>query len=131
MPNGALDAAAVAAVIQGFHDLHLRLYVHNRPDAPVEFVNGRVAAIGLVASTPEHEKKANGAVPSVKERRPVYFEEAGGFVDTAVYDRETLGPGSAVDGPAIVEQIDTTTVIHPGQRVSVDEFGNLLITIGG
>ena len=131
VPNGALDAAAVAAVIQGFHDLHLRLYAHNRPDAPVEFVNGRVAAIGLVASTPEHEKKANGAVPSVKERRPVYFEEADGFVDTAVYDRETLGPGSAVDGPAIVEQIDTTTVIHPGQRVSVDEFGNLLITIGG
>ena len=131
VPKGTLDATAVAVVVQGFHDLHLRLYAHNRLDAPVEFVNGRVAAIGLMAAPPLHEKTANGAVPTAKERRPVYFEEADGFIDTAVFDRETLGPGSNIDGPAIVEQIDTTTVIHPGQRVSVDGLGNLLIAIEG
>ena len=120
-----------AAVVQRFHDQHLRLYAHNRPDSPVEFVNGRVAAIGLMVAAPVYKKTANHAVPTVKERRPVYFDEADGFVDTPVYNRETLGPGSEIDGPAIVEQIDTTIVIHPGQRVSADGQGNLLIAIGG
>jgi N-methylhydantoinase A len=61
----------------------------------------------------------------------VYFEETGSFEDTPVYDRATLSPGSTFDGPAIVEQIDTTVVIHPGQAVCVDKYRNLLINTGG
>ena len=64
------------------------------------------------------------------ETRKVYFDEVGGFVDAAIYDRDTLSPGAQFEGPAVVEQIDTTTVIHPGQRVHVDELGNLMISIG-
>ncbi len=131
VPNVDLDDAAIAAIIQAFHDLHQQLYAHNHPDAPVEFVNGRIAAIGLTAAPALLERPPADAVPTIKETRPVYFEEATGFVDTAVYDRETLGPGSAIAGPAVVEQVDTTTVIHPGQTASVDGLGNLLIAIGG
>ena len=130
VPGGTLDDAAIASTIQAFHDLHLQLYAHNRPDGPVEFVNGRVAAIGLMSAPalrrcPEHETAAEPM-----ESRPVYFDEVGEYVETNVFQRSQLSPGATFTGPAIVEQIDTTTVIHPGQSVTVDGFGNLIIAVG-
>jgi N-methylhydantoinase A len=65
-----------------------------------------------------------------KETRPVYFEEASGYVDTQVFNRNDLGPGTAITGPAIIEQVDTTTVVHPGQSILVDRFRNLIISVG-
>ena len=62
-----------------------------------------------------------------KGRRPVYFAERGGFVSCPVYDRYLLATGAVVEGPAIVEELDSTTVIHPGYRALVDRFGNLLL----
>ena len=129
VPAGELDDAAVAAIVQGFHDLHQQLYAHHHPEKPVEFVSGRVAAIGLMAAPPIQSATTTGASAEPKETRKVYFDEAEGFVDTTIYDRSTLGPGAAFDGPAVVEQIDTTTVVHPGQRAYVDEVGNLMIAI--
>ena len=64
------------------------------------------------------------------EHRRVYFDETQDWVDTAIYDRGALGPGNAFTGPAVVEQMDTTTVVHPGQRVTVDTWGNLMISTG-
>lgn len=130
VPEGEIDARTIEAIVQGFHDQHKQLYAHNHPDKPVEFVSGRVAGIGLT-SVPPLKGQARQAGPATpKEHRPVYFDEAAGFVDTAVYDRDGLAAGASFEGPAIVEQFDTTTVIHPGQRAEVDEFGNLLIVIG-
>jgi len=120
VPEGDIDTQTIEAIVQGFHDRHKKLYAHNHPDKPVEFVSGRVAA--------GQARQTGAAKP--KEQRPVYFDEAGDFVDAAVYDRDELGAGVKFDGPAIVEQLDTTTVIHPGQRAEVDPFGNLLILIG-
>jgi len=60
-------------------------------------------------------------------RRPVYFAEAGGYVDTPVHDRYRLGAGAVLDGPAVVEELDSTTVVHPGYRATVDRYGNLLV----
>ena len=51
----------------------------------------------------------------------------GGWIDTPIYDRATLGPGSTFSGPAILEQADTTTVIEPGMAARVDPFGNVLV----
>ena len=130
VPEGELDEAAVAAIIQGFHDLHQQLYAHHHPEKTVEFVSGRVAAIGLMAAPSIQTAAKNGARAEPMETRKVYFDEVGGFVDAAIYDRDTLSPGAQFEGPAVVEQIDTTTVIHPGQRVHVDELGNLMISIG-
>ena len=61
-----------------------------------------------------------------KSHRPVYF---GGWHDTPVYQRNDLGPGMRFDGPAIVEQSDTTTVIEPDMTVHVDIHGNLLVKV--
>jgi N-methylhydantoinase A len=61
-------------------------------------------------------------------RRPVYFE--GGFRDTPVYWRDHLPEGFAFDGPAIVQQMDTTVLIEPGDRAEDDGHGNIIITVG-
>ena len=63
--------------------------------------------------------------------RAVYFDEAGGFVPTPIYRRERLLDGHRIAGPAVVEQMDATTVILPGQVAVVDERANLLIRTDG
>ena len=60
----------------------------------------------------------------------MFFGEADRFVDCPVFDRGDLGPGVRLAGPAVVEQMDTTTVVHPGQVIVVDGWGNLLIAVG-
>ena len=60
--------------------------------------------------------------------RQVHFDAAGGFVETPVYDRARLGAGHRFDGPAIVEEMDSTTLVLPGYGVEVDRYGNLLIS---
>ena len=130
VPDGPLDAQAVGTVTRGFHDLHQQLYAHHHPQKPVEFVNGRVAAIGLTSAPPLQRRKKRRVYVEPWEQRPVYFDEAQEFVDTAIYDRVALVSGSVLSGPAVIEQIDSTIVVHPGQRANVDEFGNLLISIG-
>ena len=62
-------------------------------------------------------------------RRPVWFEA--GWIDTPIYRREALPPGARFDGPAVLEQLDATTVIEPDDRVEIDPLGNLIVTIGG
>ncbi len=130
VPAGSLDENAAADVIWRFHELHRQLYAHHHPDKPVEFVSGRVAAIGSTSAPEPQTHAASGGGVAPKETRPVYFDETGDYVDTAVYDRESLSSGSGFEGPAIVEQTDSTTVIHPGQRARIDELGNLLVAIG-
>ncbi len=57
----------------------------------------------------------------------MFFSEAGGLVSTSIYDRYRLLSENAISGPAIVEEIDSTTVIHPGYIGTVDSYGNILI----
>lgn len=128
--EGKLDKASLDAMRSQFHALHQRLYAHNHPDRPVEFVSARITALGLTAAPAMQEMKESPNKPVPKEEQRVYFEETGSFQATPVYDRVMLTPGTKFSGPAIVEQIDTTVVIHPGQEVHVDKFGNLLISIG-
>ncbi len=62
--------------------------------------------------------------------RDVYFRRGEGFVSTPIYDRERLAPGAAFAGPAVVEQMDSNTLVPPGWACRVDEYGNLLLTRG-
>lgn len=130
LPEGPLDDAALARVRELFHALHKQLYAHNHPDKPIEFVSARLTALGLTSApemlaVPETSKPAKA-----RDSLKVFFEETDAFTDTAVYDRADLHPGASFEGPAIVEQVDTTVIIHPGQTVRVDKFGNLLIETG-
>jgi len=122
--------AAVEPLIQRFHERHRQLYTYALVDAPVEIVTLRVTAAGRVRRLtlpPLGRRRAARARPA---RRRVYFAGAG-WRDCACVDRETLGAGALVRGPAIVEQLDSTTVVAPGQRATVDRIGNLVLRVGG
>src|SRR5216684_6342112 len=88
-------------------------------------VIGRRRPISLAGLIARAGATAGAAAPG--ERRRAWFD--GGWHDTPVYRREQLGIGAELTGPAIVEQLDTTTVLEPGDRVRVDALGNLEITV--
>jgi N-methylhydantoinase A len=131
VPPGALDADALAEVVRRFHAEHQRLFAHSAPRDPVEIVSLRVAAVGPMVPPALREQPAASGDPKPAGRRQVHFEETGGFADCPIYDRAGLGPGARLAGPAVVEQMDSTTVVHPGQVLVVDGWGNLLIAVGG
>lgn len=107
-------------------------YGYNLPAGYVqmEIVNIRVVGMGDLAK-PQLPKlnKTGKAEDAYKETRKVYFEETDGFTDTKIYERERLLEGAVFDGPAIVEQPDTTTVMPPGCQTTVDAYGNMVIRI--
>lgn len=74
-------------------------------------------------------RKADG--DARKPSRKAYFPEAGGYVDCPVYDRYALAPGAVVDGPALVEERESTCVLGVGDRAQIDDFGNMVAEIGG
>ena len=131
--HAELDARALADAVRRFHGEHERAYGHGYPEQPVELVNFTVTAIGRIARPRLPRIASNGAGVSDARRgaRRVYFSDAGGFVETAIYDRARLGAGHVVAGPAVIEEVDSTTLVHAGYRATVDEFGHLLIAPRG
>ncbi|TAK49410.1 MAG: hydantoinase/oxoprolinase family protein [Xanthobacteraceae bacterium] len=97
--------------------------------APVELVNLRVVATGQIPKPSLPTKPAGGTVEkALKGHRRVWYKD-GGFVEAAIYERDRLPVGGTFDGPAIVEQPDTTSVLPPGTHCRVDEYGNLIIKV--
>ena len=92
----------------------------------MEAVSLRLTSVGRIAKPPARQLDTGGAAEP-KERRPVYFAEAGDYVDCPIYDRYALPAGASFAGPAVVEEFDSTTVVHPGFTVAVDATGNLII----
>ena len=129
MPEPEVNARTLAALIERFHDDHQRAYGHSTLGEATELVNIRLTATGRIRKPQLRKLPAGGAqqLPEPRTRRPVYFSEASAFLDCPVYLRYGLGSGARVSGPAIVEEMDSTTVISPGFGASVDEHGNLLI----
>ncbi len=148
-----LDAAALDEILAQFHQEHERSYGFKAEEEPVEFVALRLSAVGVIPK-PQLRKVTSGAdccktsgfppragemsegqrgrdgdttTNALKETRPVYFAETGGHVNCPIYDRYNLRSGDDIPGPAIIEETDSTTVIHPGYRATVDQFGNLFL----
>ncbi len=114
-----------------FFQAHEQAYGYFNPDDPIEVVNCRLNARGRLYRAAEATGHGGAtAEPHPVARRPVHFS-VDGAVDTPVYARGDLPPGFTFFGPAIVEQLDTTTPIYPGDRAHVDHAGNLLISIEG
>ena len=122
----------VDTVIELFHEAHERVYGYRSEDAAVEAVTFRLEASGSAAHVDvrRDEARASDAATAIVETRSTCFEPAEGYVDTPVYDRSRLVPGAVLRGPAIVEQMDTTTVLLPGDVCRVDEYRNLIVEIG-
>lgn len=121
----------LAKALEVFHAEHERQFSWSNPDQVVEIYGLRVTAIGKVPM-PSFNKADNGEqaeMPEPRQVRQVFFEKAGGFVDTPVYRRRDLPPGAKLRGPAIVEQLDTTTVIPVGVKARIDDYLNIIMDI--
>jgi len=123
-------STSLAALRAAFLREHERVYGYAADDEPIQVVAFRLTALG------EPEPLAPPALPPAADpapdearagERPVYFEELGDFTPTPIYRRERLRAGHRIAGPAIIEQMDATTVIAPGQSAVVDAQASLLI----
>jgi N-methylhydantoinase A len=129
MPDGRPTLTSVHQLVEAFHRAHRRLYTYDLPSAPVELVNLRVTALGLLPKL----KPQNSSVPPIDlnsalaEVRPVYFDQLGGYTETPCYVRQRLGPGMTFNGPAVIDQDDATTVVYPNFRARVDAMRNLIL----
>jgi N-methylhydantoinase A len=130
LSSAELNNDVLQASIDRFHDEHRRAYGHSTPGEPTELVNIRLTATGKIHKPQLRGLAAQPAdrLPAPRTRRQVYFSDCGGFLDCPVYLRYQLGSGATLNGPAIVEEMDATTLISPGYRASVDVHGNLLIS---
>jgi N-methylhydantoinase A len=119
---GSIDDAALQRLARDFHERHRTTYGHASPDEPVQCVNLRLSAVGrltpLDVSRSVSGSRAAGRLPS----REAYFTETG-LVDCPVVAREALAPGAVRPGPLIVESADTTVVVPPTWRLSVEPGG--------
>jgi N-methylhydantoinase A len=111
-----------------FHREHEREFAFSDADQNVEIYGLRVAAIGVVEKPELPKKIVQGTLKSAFiEERPVYFEESDGFVQTSVYRRSDLPTGVELEGPAIINQLDSTIVIPPQFTAKTDEYRNIII----
>ena len=117
------------ALQDGFETAHRQMYGYSAAEEPIQIVTVRVEATGNVrpAQIKAHPPATRDAMASIVAHRDVWLPEAGGIVRTPVYDRDRLGPGHVIAGPAIVEQMDATTVILPGQTATIDPYLNLML----
>jgi N-methylhydantoinase A len=127
VPGGALKADDISRIITNFNVEHERQFGHSKADEPVELVALRTTILGKIRR-PKFKKSQKGNMQkSLKGHRMVYFEKFKDFISCSIYDREQLEVGHGIEGPAIIEEYDSTTVIYPEQSANLDSLGNIII----
>jgi len=124
-----IDEGEVRGCVKRFHEKHEAIYGYSMRDEPVEIVNVRLNCIGIIGKPKLKKYEINGNLVSkaLIEWRNVFFEKYDDFVKTPVFVREKLKAGGTIQGPAIIEEYDSTTVIYPGWKTSIDAYGNIII----
>ncbi|NKC13244.1 MAG: hydantoinase/oxoprolinase family protein [Gammaproteobacteria bacterium] len=132
-PEGELNDAWLARLIEAFHAVHDREYGRHYSDKDVELVNIRVLGIGAIPDLQLRGPAKSGPQPDAAARsdeREVIFDDGNGKslkLRTGIYERDLLKAGNRITGPAIIEQPDTTTLILPERVAEIDDAGNILI----
>jgi len=124
-----LERATIESILRDFHDAHERTYTFRLMDTPVEFVTFRLTAIAQVPRPQLGRLTAAGrsAQAAREGNRVVEFAEEG-TREAIVLERDLLPPDFTASGPLIVEEPSSTTLVHPGQQLRVDDLGFLHIT---
>lgn len=125
-----LKAGDRAKLRERFDDLHAESFGHTAPEETVEIVSWRLRGVGLVPPVKQRTFAPEGVPLSaaLRETRRMRFD--GRDMDCPVYQREKLDVGVTFQGPAVVDQLDCTTVVFPGQTVKIDEYRNMIILAG-
>ncbi len=133
LPDGPYGDGAESRKIlaAAFESAYREKFALTPPGVAVEFLNVRVSARAPVFGSDVvlQGRKGTGAAAALKGKRPAYFNETGGFVETAVYDRYRLGIGDEIEGPAVVEEEGSTLVVGPGATARVAPTGNMVLTL--
>jgi N-methylhydantoinase A/oxoprolinase/acetone carboxylase beta subunit len=128
---GPIDAAWAEKLRADFHDVHEREYSRRFEESDIEIPNVRVRGIGLMPPlrTPEVEVGSESPADALRYEREAWFDVGGRLdrVQTRYYERAALRAGNRLEGPAILSQYDSTTVIPPGIAGRVDRVGNIVI----
>jgi N-methylhydantoinase A len=121
---------SIEAAVRRFHEEHGREHNYRRDDAPVEIYRLSLRAIGVTPKPELAQHPLDGAVPPRPVAwRDVLFDESPEALPTPVHRRDDLPAGAVLEGPAIVDQLDSTTVVPPGTRATVDQWLNIRIEI--
>lgn len=133
MGSGELTPGDLAALVRSFHRLHEQNYGYAAEEEPTQLVTFRLEALGRVprAALRSHPRDGADSRHALSGERSVFLQETRGVVACPVYRRDALQNGNVIRGPAIVEQMDSTTLILPEQVAGVDPYGNLLIYVFG
>jgi N-methylhydantoinase A len=123
---GDLADPEFASLRARFDMLHEKAYAHALPHLPVELVHVRLSLIGLTRKPVMQEMQASKPGRAKKSTRSIVMLD-GQKVDCAIYDRARLAAGEQFDGPAIIEEWTSTTLVQPGQKFAVDPYGNLTL----
>ncbi|TME63937.1 MAG: hydantoinase/oxoprolinase family protein [Chloroflexi bacterium] len=131
LPGGRLDSESIPGIVRSFEETYRRLYERLSESVPLEIINWRVISS---SPPPQVRLQATGVKQATtsttrKGSRKAYFPELGGYVDTPVYDRYGLPPGSGFDGPAIIEERESTVIVGPDCRFRIDEQLNLIVKL--
>ena len=133
LPDGPYDDGPDSRrrLTAAFETAYREKFALTPPGVPVEFLNIRVAVRAPVSGSDVvlQGRGGSGAASALKGSRPVYFREADGYVATSVYDRQRLGVGDELAGPAVVEEEGSTLVVGPGWSARVVPTGNIIVSV--
>ena len=122
--DGPITAATLDEIAAAFHERHRQTYGHANTDEPAQMVNVRLAAIGEIPSLTLRQSPDEAAGDCRKGQRPIWFRQSG-EVEAGVYEREKMPAGFACDGPAVIESLESTILVPPGWRATMDGDGFL------
>ena len=131
LPLPRLTDEGVTRLQEAFHQAYESIFGYGQPDEPIEVTNWKLKAVSSRGPFSFPTAPGDGLSPgsTLKGHRKAYFPEEGGFIQTPVYDRYGLTPGFVIEGPAIVEEAESTTLILPGDKASVDRYLNLIVEL--
>jgi N-methylhydantoinase A len=133
-PPALLDSGSTDELLARFEQSYRARYGHALIDVPVEVVNWRCRVSGPrspLTNLRLAEVQAGRSTTRPDYTRAAFFDDVGVVADTPVYARQTLAPGTAVSGPCIIEEAESTTVIGTNATATVDESGVLIVKMGG
>lgn len=128
--EGEIDAASLDSAAARFHVEHEARFGWSLEEMQLECVNLKLAAT-IERPRPELPILAGGPVPDPVHRRPVRFERGDAPLTVPVYWRDELRAGNAIEGPAVIAEAISTTLLPPGDLLRCDQFGNLIVDIHG
>ena len=126
--NAPSPITSISSLVATFHREHEREYNFRRDETPVSLYRVNLKAIGLVEKAELPSQEPTDTTPEPQSFRPVWVGEEG-FINTPVYNREDLPVGFRFTGPAVVDQLDTTTFVPPGAVVEIDKYFNIIIRL--